>query len=143
MACKEKRKAACLEEQLFRLGLIVPVIAVPLYFLYVEYLLPLSPFKACIWDKVFGIYCPGCGGTRAVGALLHGRFLLAAWYHPFVFYGVCIYCIFMISHILERVSKGCIRGIRFHNWYLYGAVVIIVANCLIKNYLRLRHGIYL
>ena len=36
MACKEKRKAACLEEQLFRLGLIVPVIAVPLYFLYVE-----------------------------------------------------------------------------------------------------------
>ena len=143
MACKAKRKAACLEEQLFLLGLIVPFIAVPIYYLYVEYLLPLSPFKSCLWDKVLGIYCPGCGGTRAVEALLHGKFFTSAWYHPAVMYGVCIYCVFMFSHFLNKITKGRIKGIKFHSWYLYGAVVIIVANCLIRNYLRLRHGIYL
>ena len=137
------KKAACLEEQLFRLGLIVPIIIVPLYYLYAEVLLPLSPFKACMWDKVFGIYCPGCGGTRAVEALFHGKFLTAAWYHPAFVYGAGIYCIFMFSHLLKKITGGRIKGVRFHDWYLYGAVVIIILNCLIRNYLRLRHGIYL
>lgn len=140
MSCKKSNQ---LEDQLFRLGVAVPFIAVPIYFVYRKYLLPMAPFQVCLWDKLVGIYCPGCGGTRAVEALFHGEILLSAWYHPAVIYGAVIYCIFMSSNLLQRISKGRIRGIRFHNWYLYGAVIIIVTNCLIRNYLRLRHGIYL
>jgi len=39
----------------------------------------LCPFRRCT-----GAYCPGCGGTRAVGRLLRGD-LVGAWHqHPYV-----------------------------------------------------------
>jgi hypothetical protein len=32
---------------------------------------PGSPFLACVFHQVTGLYCPGCGGTRAMHALVH------------------------------------------------------------------------
>ena len=40
---------------------------------------PLCPFRACT-----GVDCPGCGLTRATGALLRGRFGDAMHLHPLV-----------------------------------------------------------
>jgi hypothetical protein len=30
-----------------------------------------TPFLACVFHRVTGLYCPGCGGTRAMHALVH------------------------------------------------------------------------
>lgn len=32
-------------------------------------------FWPCPFHKLTGLYCPGCGGQRALHALLHGRFV--------------------------------------------------------------------
>jgi hypothetical protein len=34
-------------------------------------------FPTCMFHAATGLYCPGCGATRALYALLHGNFLLA------------------------------------------------------------------
>lgn len=34
-------------------------------------------FPTCAFHKLTGLYCPGCGATRALYALLHGNFSLA------------------------------------------------------------------
>ncbi len=138
---KRKYPDKSLERQLFYIGLAVPPAAVLFYKLYYGMLYPLWPFRGCIWDMVFGIYCPGCGGTRAIGALLKGEILTSFWYHPVVVYSIILYVIFMVSQLLALISRGRIRGIRFHSWYLYVALIIVVVNCLAKNYLRIRHGI--
>ena len=30
-----------------------------------------NPFMACVFNKLTGFYCPGCGLTRAMHALVH------------------------------------------------------------------------
>ena len=89
------------------------------------------------------MYCPGCGGTRAVRALLQGDLLLSLWYHPLVIYTVVIFGGFMITHTLEKFSVPHVKGWKFHNWYLLVALGIVVVNFVVKNVLLLAFGIAL
>jgi hypothetical protein len=38
-------------------------------------------FLTCLFHKTTGLYCPGCGGQRAVHQLLHGNIHQAAHYN--------------------------------------------------------------
>ena len=38
-------------------------------------------YPVCFFKKLTGLDCPGCGSTRALHAMLHGQFLLAANYN--------------------------------------------------------------
>lgn len=88
----------------------------------------------CVFHRLTGYYCPGCGGTRAVRALLAGRPLLSLWYHPIVLYGGAVCGWFMLSQTIERISGGRIRiGLHFREIYIWVALVFIIVNCLIKN----------
>ncbi len=43
-----------------------------------------SFYPRCPFHAAFGILCPGCGGTRAVAALLHGRWLEALHFNALI-----------------------------------------------------------
>ena len=45
----------------------------------------------CLFHELTGFYCPGCGGTRAVLALLAGHPVLSFLYHPLVPYCCLLY----------------------------------------------------
>lgn len=128
------------EDELFKIGIIVFFAGGLLMLLFKTATRYLPPIP-CLFSAFLGIYCPGCGGTRAVEALFHGHFLLSLWYHPLVPYTAVIYCGFMLSHILNKLGVKKIHGWKFHNWYLYAAVGIIVVNFLVKNVLRICFGI--
>jgi len=126
-----------LEDQLYYAGLIVFVLSILALWIYYR-LLPLQLFAdGCVWQRVLGIYCPGCGGTRAVNALLHGNILLSLWYHPLVPYTAILFGAFMVSQTAARSTKyRYFKGMRFHNWFLYLALVILIINFVGKNLLR-------
>ncbi|MCB1094172.1 MAG: DUF2752 domain-containing protein [Verrucomicrobiae bacterium] len=42
----------------------------------------------CRFKEVTGYHCPGCGGTRSVHALLHGRVGMAFYYNPLFIAGL-------------------------------------------------------
>ncbi len=138
---QKRRKTAALETELFHIGLILLAAGTGLWALYHFLFRRFLPEIPCFFTEIVGIYCPGCGGTRAFRALVQGKFLLALWYHPLVPYMVLMGGGFMITQGLNRMGIRKIRGWQFHSWYLYGAVALIVCNFLLKNALRLIWGI--
>ena len=89
----------------------------------------------CVLWQAFGIYCPGCGGTRAFRAMFRGDILHALYYHPAAVYGVGLYVSYLISQSIMRISKGRIPGIKFRPVYLYIMLGLIVLNFIMKNVL--------
>ena len=126
-----------LEERLYKIGLLLLPAGILGFLLYDKFILDYFEGFPCVFYYLCGIYCPGCGGTRALKALLDGEILQSLWYHPLVLYSVILYGGFMLSHTLERFSVKGIRGWQFHSWYLYGALGILIVNFLIKNILLL------
>lgn len=91
-------------------------------------------FMPCMFKTVTGLYCPGCGGTRAAAALFKGKFLLSFLYHPIVPYTAVIYIWYMFSHSLERLSRGKIKaGMSYRDAYLWIALGLVAGNFLVKN----------
>lgn len=123
-----------LERQLYRAGGIFWAAGLALAAFYLHVVAPNFPYP-CMFFFLFGWYCPGCGGTRALEALLCGRFLLSLWYHPAVLYGAVLSLGFMGTHTLEILRIGRVRGWKFHGWYLYGGMAVIVINWIVKNIL--------
>lgn len=106
-----------------------------------NWILPNIKPADCIFWTLFGAYCPGCGGTRSVLALLEGNILRSIWYHPLIMYGVSLYTIFMVTHTLEKLHVPFIKGLRFRVWFMYGALWIIGINFVLKNILKFGFGI--
>ncbi len=61
----------------------------------------ISWFPKCSFLSTTGLYCPGCGGTRAVKSLLRGDLIKSFLYHPFVLYFVVGYTVFMVYEFLK------------------------------------------
>ncbi len=126
-----------MEEELYRWGLILLPFGLLSAYITARWLVPRFPEAECLFWKFFGIYCPGCGGTRALIAFLDGRFLLSAWYHPIVMYIALMYSCFMLSHTLEKLHFPFIRGMKFQVWEMYGALVVLAVNFVVKNVLNI------
>lgn len=86
----------------------------------------------CTMKRTLGIPCPGCGGTRALWYLLHGRIITALYYHAFAVYGAIWYLLFFVTQTLQRITKGRLSGIPFCEKYLYFAIVILIAQYVLK-----------
>lgn len=77
-----------------------------------------------------------------MNALLHGQILQSLWYHPFVIYSVALYLAFMISWTVAKLHLfGLKRGMKLRLGYMYGMLVIIGGNFLLKNILEICFGI--
>lgn len=135
------KKNKSLEDELFYIGLIFLAAGIILWILYHFFLKKYLPAVPCFFSSVLGIYCPGCGGTRAVIALMRGQLFQSFWYHPLVPYGAVLGGGFMLTQGMHRLGVKFVRGWKYHSWYLYAAAIIVVCNFLIKNMLRLIWGI--
>ena len=60
----------------------------------------------CLFHLLTGLYCPGCGGTRAFRALLAGNLLLSIRYHPLVAYMAVVLAAELVSFAVSRAAKN-------------------------------------
>lgn len=122
------------EDQLYIISLFLLIAAAPLFKLYTilrEHCILLR--LPCVMRTLTGYVCPGCGGTRAAFALMHGHILLSLLYHPIVLYATLILLWFVISQSIERLSRGRLPiGLHYHNSIIIAGFVIFGVNYAIK-----------
>ena len=90
----------------------------------------------CIIKEQFHIYCPGCGGTRAVEALLHFDFLQSLYNNPAVILLLLLLGLLLIIRMIEYRKKDQGRYCRLKMMLCSGFLVVwllfwAVRNCLL------------
>lgn len=101
----------------------------------------------CLFHVVTGAYCPGCGGTRALLALLHGRVADSIWLNPLVLYMAVSIPSFLMYRLYCMRKKKTPRPAVWMT-VLFIGIAVLVVNFVVKNYyLLVRHvdllaGIY-
>lgn len=95
----------------------------------------------CLFHLLTGLYCPGCGGTRAVKYLLTGHPVLSLCYHPLVLYGAAVLAGEVVIAALARKTGPRKWHMRHQNALVYIGVVILIVNWVFKNYMLAVKGI--
>lgn len=62
-------------------------------------------FIGCIIKDKFNIYCPSCGGTRALKALLNFHFLESLYYNPIVLLIIMLIIFKFCHHRLKAINE--------------------------------------
>lgn len=106
---------------------------------YIIYLLIGKPdiFHCSIYDK-FGIYCPGCGCTRALVYLFQGDILKSLYYNPTVLYTVIVLIIYIstttIGELLKKNNSKYV--LKYRPIFIYIGIFILIGTCIVKNLLK-------
>jgi hypothetical protein len=93
-------------------------------------------WPACPIHQLLGIECPGCGATRALAALLHGRVMQAVQLNALF----VLFLPFAIAAAI-RIYRSAIRPGIF-TWpnppsaAIYSAVAVSIAFTIVRNVVR-------
>ena len=88
--------------------------------------------STCIMHTLLHIYCPLCGGTRAMVALCQGKLLLSLSYNPVSAYLTAGFLYFDIVAAL-RIKKGHPTPLSIPKWYWIVGIVIAALVFIVRN----------
>lgn len=110
-------------------------------FIVVTLLLKDREEMQCAFYSLIGLYCPGCGGTRAVYSLLRLRIFDAIKYNITVPFGAFVY----IYYNVRAFIAGLKNDTEYFKNQKYPLCIVLVAvlllNFVLKNVLLLFFGI--
>lgn len=96
----------------------------------------LEPFlPQCIFFRLTGLLCPGCGGTRAADALIHGRLLHALRSNPFTALALPVLLIvwFRWAYQIATGRPGTSWSIRMPPLLLVAIPVLLTLFTILRN----------
>ena len=89
-----KETELSLETRLYRCGWVI-LIALGVLKLLQKVLFPQFVLsfgtRPCVFYTLTGYFCPGCGGTRSLRALLSGKLFVCAVDFPMIFYAAVVF----------------------------------------------------
>lgn len=103
--------------------------AVPLalivLFLLRDHIMSVGHYFPCMFYKLTGLLCPGCGNTRAVNHLVHGRLWLALRSNPDVPFLVAV----PLGFYIELIADICGKKVKIvpRSMWLWGVIIAVYA----------------
>jgi hypothetical protein len=85
-------------------------------------------YPQCFFKQVTGFDCPGCGSTRALHALLHGRVAEAFRFNPLLFALMIVG-----GFAAPSVLRGETPRFFYARWFGWGSLVVLLGWGIARN----------
>ncbi|MDE6762002.1 MAG: DUF2752 domain-containing protein [Lachnospiraceae bacterium] len=101
----------------------------------------LIPAFPCFVHEFFNVYCPGCGGTRALFALFHGQVLHSLIYNPAIVLGAVLILYYEAGVLITLIRRN--GKVYFYQKCgpLYSYLLIVILFAVIRNWLLIEFQI--
>lgn len=90
-------------------------------YLFSLYVFRYITLPSCYLYELTGIYCPGCGCTRAVYALIHGDVILSLKQNPLVIVSLAVLFVLYIELVFRAFGKK-LRTFVHSKYFFMGCV---------------------
>ena len=90
-------------------------------------------YPGCPIHRMTGLYCPGCGGTRALKALAQGRIADSLRWHPLALPATAFIVIYFAMIRLHKLSNGRTPIPHFRRIYLVIMIVLLLYHVIAAN----------
>ncbi len=87
-----------------------------------------SFYPRCLFRSATGLQCPGCGSTRAMHHLLHGRVGDAFRLNPMLFAMMAV-----ALCAVPSAARGTTPRFLYQPWFAWTAFAVLVAYWIIRN----------
>ena len=87
-----------------------------------------SFYPRCVFHAVTGLDCPGCGSTRAMHALLHGRVGEAFRYNPMLFAAFGVF-----GFAVPSLARGERPPFLDKPWFGWSVAIVMVVWWIVRN----------
>ena len=92
---------------------------------------------ACKFSQTLHLYCPGCGGTRAVKHLLHFDLVRSFLSHPIPIYAgillLRIWVALLHNALFCRQPSGKSHWKLFYQWEMWTILVVVIGFFILRN----------
>lgn len=85
----------------------------------------------CIFYKITGLYCPGCGVTRMLFSLINLDFYQAFRYNPLVFILLILYIIYLIIKIIVKLLFK--KNLKIPQVILNIIIILLILYGILRN----------
>ncbi len=91
-----------------------------------------SFFPACLFHRLTGLNCPGCGGQRALHELLHGNFLVALRHNALLIFLLTAGGGLVVRYLLLR-SRGGSNPVPLRPVWIWIFVGVMIVFGVLRN----------
>ncbi len=92
-----------------------------------------SSSGGCEIRNSFGVYCPGCGGTRSIQALIQGDWPSVFEYHLLLGLGLLLGAVFLFLNTVYLIKYSRFWLPRLNAYYAYFFLVSVLVFTLLRN----------
>lgn len=97
--------------------------------------------SVCWFYTEYHIYCPGCGCTRALIAMMRGQWAASLYYNPAVLLVSGLLTVYLGSQTIWRIRGRRGWVLHYADWWLPGLLILLAVNCILRNILWQGFGI--